>query len=270
MRHRKCRRFDLHARTYTTSRNKPWEGVPSSAGPPSTSAPVRRQSDRGAPHPKQDQGSRLPKSQKVESTQARNWMNLVHSEARIRSKHPTESNIDNRSVKPPGANSQPRSSSRAEAPGSSEADYVMTEQASFPEPKPLSISQKLSRQLEIIRESKAKPNFGFQNAISPLSTQLVTNTNPFAALEGDNPEVEEEKDDLGEMKGSWTFQGRKKHTPRITSPRQALPQTPTPSPSHDATPGGRRKRMHSDVHCSYFTSLGISSPPGQEHARARI
>jgi hypothetical protein len=24
------------------------------------------------------------------------------------------------------------------------------------------------------------------------------------------------------------------------------------------------------VHCSYFTSLGISSPPGQEHARARI
>jgi len=28
--------------------------------------------------------------------------------------------------------------------------------------------------------------------------------------------------------------------------------------------------MHSDVHCSYFTSLGISSPPGQEHARVRI
>ncbi len=24
------------------------------------------------------------------------------------------------------------------------------------------------------------------------------------------------------------------------------------------------------MHCSYFTSLGISSPPGQEHARARI
>jgi hypothetical protein len=78
----------------------------------------------------------------------------------------------------------------------------MTEQASFPEPKPLSISQELSRQLEIIRESKAKPNFGFQNAISPLSTQPVTNTNPFATLEGDNPEAKEEKDDLGEMKGS--------------------------------------------------------------------
>ncbi len=267
---KKCRRFGHHARSCTTSRDKPWEGAPSSAGPPSTSAPVQRQSDGGAPYPKQDQGSRLPRSQKVKSTQARNRRHPVHSEARNRSEHPTESNIDNQSDKPPRANSQPKSSSNAEAPGSSEADYVMTEQASFPELKPISIGQKLSRQLEIIRESKAKPNFGFQNAGSPLSTQLVTSTNPFAALEVDNPEAEEGKDNLGELKESWSFQGRKKHTPRITSPRQALPQTPTPSPGHDVTPGGRRKRMHSDVHCSYFTSLGISSPPGQEHARARI
>jgi hypothetical protein len=146
----------------------------------------------------------------------------------------------------------------------------MTKQASFLELKPINISQELSRQLEIIRKSKAKPNFGFQNNDSPLSTQPVTNTNPFTALEADNPETEEKKDNLGEMKESWTFQGRKKHTPRITPPRQALPQTRTPSPGHDVTPGGRRKRMHSDVQCSYFTSLGISSPPGQEHARARI
>ncbi len=39
---KKCRRFGHHPRTCTTSRNKPWEGVPSSVGPPSTSAPVRR------------------------------------------------------------------------------------------------------------------------------------------------------------------------------------------------------------------------------------
>jgi len=81
----------------------------------------------------------------------------------------------------------------------------MTEQASFPELKPISISQELSRQLEFIHKSKAKPNFGFQNAGSPLSTQPVTNTNAFAALEADNPEAEEEKDNLGELKESWTF-----------------------------------------------------------------
>jgi hypothetical protein len=43
------------------------------------------------------------------------------------------------------------------------------------------------------------------------------------ALEADNPEAEEKKDNLGEMKECWTFQGRKKHTLRITSPKQALP-----------------------------------------------
>jgi len=77
----------------------------------------------------------------------------------------------------------------------------------------------------------------------------------------DNPE---------EMREGWTFQGRKKHTPKIASLRQVLPQSTTLTPNHDITPGGRRKCTHSDVHCSYFTSLGISSPPGQEHARARI
>jgi hypothetical protein len=77
---RKCRRFGHHARTCTTSRNKVWEGVPSPAGPPpSTSAPVRKQSDGGAPHPKQNQGSRLSRSQKVESSEARNRSNPVHS-----------------------------------------------------------------------------------------------------------------------------------------------------------------------------------------------
>jgi hypothetical protein len=138
----------------------------------------------------------------------------------------------------------------------------MTKHASFPELKPISISQELSRQLEFIRESKAKPNFGLQSTGSPLSTQPVTDANPFAVLETTNPEAEEEKDDSGERKDNWTFQGEKKHTPKITSPKQILPQTPTPSSGHDVTLGGRRKRMHSDMHWSYFTSLGISYPPG--------
>jgi hypothetical protein len=157
---RKCKRFGHHARTCTTSKNKAWEGAPSPARPPSTSAPVRKQSGGEVPHPKQNQGSRLPRSQKVESTQECNRINPTHSKASNRSEHPTESNIGNRLDQPPNVNSQPRNSSKGEAPGSSQADYVMIEQASFPELKPISISQELSRQLELIRESKAKPNFG--------------------------------------------------------------------------------------------------------------
>jgi hypothetical protein len=34
--------------------------------------------------------------------------------------------------------------------------------------------------------------------------------------------------------------------------------------------GARRKQTHFEVHRSYFTSLGISIPPNQEHVRARI
>jgi hypothetical protein len=74
-------------------------------------------------------------------------MNPVRSEACNRSEHPTESNIDNQSDKPSRANSQPRSSNKAIALGSSKADYVMIEQASFSELKPISISQELNRQL---------------------------------------------------------------------------------------------------------------------------
>ncbi len=119
--------------------------------------------------------------------------------------------------------------------------------------------------------TKARPGGqAFRNADSSQATQPTTSTNLFAALEADNPKAEDAMDNLEEMREGWTFQGRKKHAPRIASLRQVLSQFTTLTPNHDVTPGGRRKRTHSNVHCSYFTSLGISSPPGQEHARARI
>jgi hypothetical protein len=53
---RKCRRFGHHARSCTTNISKPWEGVTSAPGPLSTNVPDGKQSEGGAPHPKQDQG----------------------------------------------------------------------------------------------------------------------------------------------------------------------------------------------------------------------
>jgi hypothetical protein len=146
----------------------------------------------------------------------------------------------------------------------------MTEQASVLELKPDSPSQMLSKHLENFHKTKAKLNFGFRNVDSSQASQPATSTNPFAALEVDNPEAEDAMDNHEEMKEGWTFQGRKKHTLKIASLKHVLPQSTTLTPNHDITPRGRRKCTHSDVHCSYFTSLGISSSPGQEHARARI
>jgi len=142
----------------------------------------------------------------------------------------------------------------------------MIEQASIPELKPDSPSQMHNKHLENFHKTKAMLNFGFWNADS----NQATSTNPFAALEANNPEAEDAMDNLEEMREGWTFQGRKKHTPKIVALRQVLSQSTTLTSNHDVTLGGRRKRTHSDVHCSYFTSLGISSPPRQEHARTRI
>jgi hypothetical protein len=146
----------------------------------------------------------------------------------------------------------------------------MIEQVSVREFKPDSPSQMLSKHLENFHKTKAKLNFGFWNANNSQATQPTTSTNPFAALEADNPETEDAMDNPEEMREGWTFQGRKKHTPKITSLRQVLPQSTTLTPNHDITLGGRRKRTHLDMHCSYFTSLGISSSPGQEHTTTRI
>ncbi len=200
----------------------------------------------------------------------RTWRNLVNSETLRQLEHPTDPTIGNCSDKLLRADSQPRSSSQAGTPRSLEADHAMSEQASVPELKPDNPSQMLNKHLENFHKTKAKLNFGFQNADSNQATQPATSTNPFAALEADNPETEDAMDNPEEMREGWTFQGRKKNTPKIASLRQVLLQSTTLTPNHDITPGGRRKRTHSDVHCSYFTSLGILSPPGQEHARARI
>ncbi len=68
----------------------------------------------------------------------------------------------------------------------------------------------------------------------------------------------------------WSFQGRRKHAPKIASPRQELFQPLPCTLQQETTPGGKRGQLHSEVHPSFFTSLGIPTPPNREHFRARI
>jgi len=57
---------------------------------------------------------------------------------------------------------------------------------------------------------------------------------------------------------------------KILSPRQDLAEAPTRSPQPVTTPGGKRGQTHSELHHSYFESLGISVPVGQDFCKARI
>ncbi len=158
----------------------------------------------------------------------------------------------------------------SKSPERSDKEHTMLEQPSLLESKFVSPNKENRKLLENLLKNKAKPNFGLQTPARSLHTLPGSNINPFAALDEDNPEEEEkEQDNLEVMQAGWTFQGKKKHTPTI-SPRPDPPQFPSPTTILEVTPGRRRKRVHSDVHCSYFSSLGISTPPGQDHARARV
>jgi len=98
----------------------------------------------------------------------------------------------------------------------------------------------------------------------------TTNANPFVALEKLNPEEEDLKHTQEEMGERWVFQAGRKLAPRFVSPGKALPPSPTHTPTQDCASGSRRKRTRSEVHSSFFTSLGISVPPGQDFARTRV
>jgi len=68
----------------------------------------------------------------------------------------------------------------------------------------------------------------------------------------------------------WTFQGKRKHTPKLASPRQEASQPVFHTLPWDATPGRKRGLMHSEVHTFFFTSLGITALQNKEPFRARI
>ncbi len=56
----------------------------------------------------------------------------------------------------------------------------------------------------------------------------------------------------------------------MASPRQDAPQSPSRTPQQEATPGGKRGLTHSEIHPSFFTSLGIPIPSNKEPFRTRI
>jgi hypothetical protein len=115
-----------------------------------------------------------------------------------------------------------------------------------------------------------QPNFGSRSEAPHQTHFSDANANPFAALEKLNPKEEDLKHTQEEMGERWVFQVGKKLASRFVSPGNAPPPSPTHTPTQDCASGSRRKRTRSKVHNSFFTSLGISIPPGQEFARARI
>jgi hypothetical protein len=115
-----------------------------------------------------------------------------------------------------------------------------------------------------------QPNFGYRSEAPHQTFFSAANANPFATLEKLNPEEEDLKHTQEEMGEWWVFQAGRKLAPRFVSPGKAPPPSPTHTPTQDCASGSRRKRTRSEVHNSFFTSLGIPVPLGQDFARARV
>ncbi|CAM6062199.1 unnamed protein product [Sphagnum tenellum] len=94
--------------------------------------------------------------------------------------------------------------------------------------------------------------------------------NPFATLGKKSKEDRDLSEPLVEPTGGWIFQGKKRNTSTLAPTRQESPQALLHTPQRDATLGEKRGLLHSEVHQSYFTSLGISTPANKEPFRVRI
>jgi hypothetical protein len=106
-------------------------------------------------------------------------------------------------------------------------------------------------------------------ANSPVNGNIA-NYNPFARNIGETVRTDILHKQLEDPGEGWTFQGKKKLPIKILSPRHDLAQNPTRSPQPTSTPGGKRGQTHSELHHSYFESLGISVPVDQEFCKVRI
>jgi hypothetical protein len=102
---------------------------------------------------------------------------------------------------------------------------------------------------------RARLNFGITGPAITSTDGKTAIDNPFAET-GEEAHRTDRLQKLNEdLRGGWTFQGRKKLSIRIIFPRQ----DPTQHLSHTlrlaSTPGGKRGQTHSKLHHTYFESL---------------
>ncbi len=85
------------------------------------------------------------------------------------------------------------------------------------------------------------PNFGIHELASSQASSPAAKSNPFAILGEDNAGVMTLMEMQEDMKEGWSFQGRNRHDPKQTPPRQVMHYL-SPHPSHkEITPGGKER-----------------------------
>ncbi len=117
---------------------------------------------------------------------------------------------------------------------------------------------------------RTKLSFVTSELASSPGIENTASLNPFAGNFGETGRTDFLQRQLEDPGEGWTFQGKRRMPIKLLSPRQDLAEASTRSPQHASTPGGKRGHTHSELHHSYFESLGISVRADQEFCKARI
>jgi len=117
---------------------------------------------------------------------------------------------------------------------------------------------------------KIKLSFGIPRVANPQALTLEANANPFTSPNEGNRGAELCNKLLEDVVEGWSFQGRRRHAPKLASPCQELHQPLPRTPQLETTPRGKRGQLHFEVHPSFFTSLDIFVPPNREFFRAKV
>ncbi len=262
---RKCRRFGHQARACNIVRNFAYEGVAHRASIP-------RETDNKYP-------STRPTSEMATRARAQNSTAVPRHEAQAPGTYQggAASKLPRNQTSAPGKDpSKTRSGSLSSDPEqrSTSAGAPENRSAADLTPSP-------SRAEEGARADGKKPSEGAttpRNNIffelpgpdSPKVQKPETSANPFASPADGNQGGDTRYRGQEETLEGWSFQGRRKHALKLASPRPDSRQVPARTPQQEPISGGKRQQFHSEVHTSYFSSLGIDSPSNGEPFRVRI
>jgi len=141
----------------------------------------------------------------------------------------------------------------------------------------VSLPHRLTREQQgttILPAQESTPRTRLSFATSKLASSPrngnIASLNPFERNFGEMVRTDLLQRQLEDPREGWTFQGKRRFLVKILSPRQDPAEVSTHSPQPATTPGGKRGQTHSELHHSYFESLGISVPVDQEFCKARI
>jgi len=219
---RKCRRFGHQARTCNTIKSKTQEGVVQHNSFPSTTdgrQPSTRQAPTNATH---------ERAQGPTSTTAPNPQVLGKYQGHMEAKIPW-----NRTLAPPLPTdpSWNHSGSHAFDPSQwnvttgAHEDLSMTE----PPPSPSRAKGETRAETEKLPEDATTPKnklfFGLRELNSPSAQKTKASANPFPNLDEGSRGVDLRARPQEDTLEGWSFQGRRKHAPKLASPKSETHHT---------------------------------------------